>query len=172
LSKAKRAQAWVKICDEIKKAVNPVDGSSEHPRATPVSPPQRAHISNIPGRNPFFTGRDALLAGLEETLAGQRRAVLSGVGGVGKTQTAVEYAHRRSKEYTYAFWATADSREAVGSGHATIVSVLELPEAGVSDQTLAVEAMKSCLSTHVNWLLVLDNLFCQTDGSDPSEVLE
>jgi tetratricopeptide (TPR) repeat protein len=79
------------------------------------------------------------------------------LGGVGKTQTAVEYAHRQRAEYTHAFWVTADSREAVGSGYATIVSVLELPEAGAPDQTLAVEAMKCWLSTHENWLLVLDN---------------
>jgi tetratricopeptide (TPR) repeat protein len=118
---------------------------------------QKVALSNIPQRNPFFTGREQVLAQLQEALARKGRAVLSGLGGVGKTQTVVEYAHRHSQEYTHAFWATADSRKAVGSGYATIVRLLGLREGGMPDQTLAVEAMQRWLSTHQNWLLVLDN---------------
>jgi hypothetical protein len=50
-------------------------------------------LSNLPDRNPFFTGREQVLIQLQEALAIQGRAALSGLGGVGKTQTAVEYAH-------------------------------------------------------------------------------
>jgi len=49
-------------------------------------------LSNLPERNPFFTGRKQVLTQLQEAHAGQGRAALSGLGGVGKTQTAVEYA--------------------------------------------------------------------------------
>jgi tetratricopeptide (TPR) repeat protein len=114
-------------------------------------------LSNIPERNPFFTGREPVLAQLQEALATYGRAALSGLGGVGKTQTVVEYAHRHSAEYAHAFWATADSREAVGSGYAAIVSVLGLPEAGAQDQTLAVGAAQRWFSSHEDWLLILDN---------------
>jgi len=155
MKKAERDKAWVRICEEIERAVNPPSDQSPE-RISSASGPKRA-LLNIPYRNPFFTGREAVLTELQETLVGQRCAVLSGLGGVGKTQTVVEYAYRHSGEYAHAFWATADSREAVGSGYATIVSVLELPEARARDQTLAVEAMKCWLSSHENWLLVLDN---------------
>ena len=53
----------------------------------------------LPERNPFFTGREPVLAELQEALAARGRAALSGLGGVGKTQTAVEYTHRHLDEY-------------------------------------------------------------------------
>jgi hypothetical protein len=54
------------------------------------------------------------------------------------------------------FWATAASREALRSGYATIVGILELPEAGVQDRTLAMEAVQRWLSSHDRWV-ILDN---------------
>ena len=94
---------------------------------------------------------------LQEALAGQGRAALSGLGGVGKTQTVVEYAHRHLEEYAHAFWVGAASREALVSGYVTILSLLELPEADAQDQMLAVESVKRWLSSHEDWLLILDN---------------
>jgi hypothetical protein len=80
-------------------------------------------LSNLPDRNPFFTGRERVLTQLQEALAAQGRAALSGLGGVGKTQTAVEYAYRHLAEYDHAFWATAASREALLSGYVTIAGL-------------------------------------------------
>jgi hypothetical protein len=114
-------------------------------------------LSNLPERNPFFTGREPVLAQLQEALAAQGRAALSGLGGVGKTQTAVEYVHRHSDEYVYTFWATAHSREALPSGYATIARLLKLSEADGKDQILAMKSVKRWLISHEGWLLILDN---------------
>jgi hypothetical protein len=51
-------------------------------------------VLQLPERNPFFTGREQMLIQLQEALAARGRAALSGLGGVGKTETAVEYAYR------------------------------------------------------------------------------
>ena len=114
-------------------------------------------VLQLPERNPFFTGREPVLAQLQEALAARGRAALSGLGGVGKTQAAVEYAHRHLDEYVYTFWASAHSREALVSGYATIAGLLKLPESDAQDQTLAVDAVKRWLSSHDGWLLILDN---------------
>ena len=68
-------------------------------------------LSNIPDRNPFFTGREPVLAQLQEALVAQGRAALNGLGGVGKTQTAVEYAHRQLEKYDHIFLVSAASRD-------------------------------------------------------------
>jgi TIR domain-containing protein len=48
-------------------------------------------LSNIPyARNPLFTGRENILKQLNDTLKTSKTAALSGLGGIGKTQTAVE----------------------------------------------------------------------------------
>ena len=61
---------------------------------------------------------------------------------MGKTQIAVEYAHRHLDEYVYALSANAHSREALVSGYVTIAGLLKLPEADSQDRMLAVEAVK------------------------------
>ena len=114
-------------------------------------------LSNLPDRNPFFTGRDDVLAQVEKALADRGLAALSGLGGVGKTQTALEYAHRHLAEYTKAFWAIADSRDSIVSGYVKIAALLELPEADAREQMLPVEVVKRWLSSHQGWLLLLDN---------------
>ena len=78
---------------------------------------------NIPARNLTFTGRDDLLAGVrEQLLAGHATVVqaLHGMGGVGKTQLAAEYAHRCAESYELAWWIDAEqgasTNQATGGG--------------------------------------------------------
>jgi len=143
------------ISRKIKAAANPsVDPSPK--RARSAAGPKSA-LSNLPERNPFFTGRERVLAELQEALAAQGRAALSGLGGVGKTHTAVEYAHVHVAEYAHAFWATADSGEALVSGYGKIAGLLKLRESKDKDQTLAVDAVQRWLNSHEGWLLILDN---------------
>jgi tetratricopeptide (TPR) repeat protein len=125
--------------------------------SAPIAAAREVALSNLPERNPFFTGRERVLAQLREALVAQGRAALSGLGGAGKTQTAVEYAHRYFDEYAYTLWAIADLRDSIVSGYVKLATLLELPEGDAQEQMLAVEAVKRWLGSHKGWLLMLDN---------------
>lgn len=114
-------------------------------------------------RNLFFLGREEMLARLRRQLqAGQAAALsqpqaISGLGGVGKTQMALEYAYRYAEDYQAVFWIRADSRDALVTGFLEIASVLRLPERDARDQGAVVAAVKGWLRQHTHWLLILDN---------------
>lgn len=90
--------------------------SSKH--YTPLLPTTPNAIWNIPfARNPFFTGREEQLTQIREqlnrsrsTAIGQLQAI-SGLGGIGKTQLAIEYAYRHRQAYQAVLWVSADTLE-------------------------------------------------------------
>jgi hypothetical protein len=118
----------------------------------------------IPARNPYFTGRDKYLGELRAAVTRSGAAALtqppaiSGLGGIGKTQIAIEYAWRYRNEYSAAFWTTADSVAAVRSGFAKIAQVLDLPEKNERNLNVVVQSVMHWLETYSDWLLVLDNV--------------
>ncbi|HEU4426878.1 MAG TPA: TIR domain-containing protein, partial [Pilimelia sp.] len=80
----------------------PGSAEAEGADAGPRPPGTAPVLWNVPPRDPAFTGREALLGELRERLQGGQRALvqaLHGMGGVGKTQLAVEYAHMFAGDY-------------------------------------------------------------------------
>jgi tetratricopeptide (TPR) repeat protein/DNA-binding XRE family transcriptional regulator len=117
---------------------------------------------NLPSlRNLFFTGREELLQQLHEALQTANAGAaytLSGLGGIGKTQTALEYAYRFQDEYRSIFWFQSETYETLFGSYLAIADILDLPEKGESDHTSVVKAVKRWLNTHVRWLLIYDNV--------------
>jgi len=117
---------------------------------------------NVPfPRNPYFTGRKDIQIKLHDALKSDKDAAfgqaISGLGGIGKTQTAVEYAYRYRYEYNAVFWMKADSREALISDFVALAHVLDLPEKDAKEQDLIVAAVRRWLENNSGWLLVFDN---------------
>ncbi len=113
---------------------------------------------NVPySRNPFFTGRKEALDALHKVLEERGAAALSALGGIGKTQTAVEYAYIHRAEYQAVLWAKAESRDTLVSDFVAIAILLNLPESIAQEQKVAVGAVKRRLETDSGWLLILDN---------------
>lgn len=123
-----------------------------------------SRVVSIPnGRNPFFTGRDNLLTLLHTRLTTTKTAALTqaqalyGLGGIGKTQTAAEYAFRYGNDYTNIFWIRAATRELLTADFVELAQLLDLPGKDEQDQAQIVVSVKRWLSTHQGWLLILDN---------------
>jgi tetratricopeptide (TPR) repeat protein len=121
-------------------------------------------IWNIPyPRNPFFLGREKELAQIHQHLHTNQATALSqpqaisGLGGIGKTQLALEFAYRYHQKYQAVLWAFAESLETLISSYLTLASLLQLPEREAKEQEVIVQAVKHWLHTHHGWLLILDN---------------
>ena len=116
-------------------------------------------VWNIPPRNPSFTGRAELLDHLQDQLTNRGRAVvqaLRGWGGVGKTQLAIEFAHRHAGEYRMAWWIDAERSDLIGQQYAELAVALNLVKAG-ADVPAAIRAVRSHLQRTDQWLVVFDN---------------
>jgi len=117
-------------------------------------------------RNGFFTGRDAILTQLHDNLgqtgtaARSQAQAIHGLGGVGKTQTAVEYAYRYFQQpsgYDWVLWVNASSLTLAGSFGA-IATDLALPNHRENKLDENIAAVKCWLATHERWLLIFDNV--------------
>jgi septal ring factor EnvC (AmiA/AmiB activator) len=88
------------------------------------------------------------------------RQVVYGLGGVGKTRFAVEYALRHSKEYQALLFVSADKREALDRNLATLCGplILDLPEQDTKEEAARYHAVLRWLQAQQGWLLVLDNV--------------
>ncbi len=121
-------------------------------------------IMHVPiTRNVYFTGREDLLALLHKRLSTEKMAALTqpqalyGLGGIGKTQSAAEYAFRYGEEYTHVFWMRAATHELLVADFVMLADLLNLPEKAEQNQLQVVAAVKRWLAFHEGWLLILDN---------------
>lgn len=152
------------------KEPGPPDEKPQFPGTTQSQQPASAGVP-FPGdlwtvpydRNNFFTGREQVLTDLRQRLTQESTAALSqtqaisGLGGIGKTQTAVEYAYRYAQDYQAVFWVRAETRTEIITEFVEIARRLELPQANAQDPMDVVNAVKRWLETEKDWLVVFDN---------------
>jgi hypothetical protein len=130
--------------------------------ALPIATRRTTH--NLPfAPNPAFTGRDAELKDLRKKLyegaaaALTQAVVVHGLGGVGKTMLAVEYAWKYMGDYNAVLWVNADSSAALDAGLAALAPVLGLPETDEREHLNRTKAVLTWLRDHERWLLIADN---------------
>jgi hypothetical protein len=120
-------------------------------------PQPRPATYRLPPRNTHFTGRDGALRALRQRLiSGEDGAMqaVHGMGGVGKTQLAVEYAYRYRSHYRYVVFVDAEDPDLVASQFASLARELGLPE---SNSEQVVSQVYGRLLDHTPWLVILDN---------------
>ena len=166
-------QAFLDVIKGIRRAMNDLN---THLANSPASVPtesstkpmgietEQVAVWNVPfQKNPYFTGREDVLTHLHETLVTEKNValtqprVISGLGGIGKTQLAIEYAYRYRNDYQYVFWVRADTYELLVSDFNDIANSINLSIKDEKDQGLIVGAVKNWLQTYAGWLLIFDN---------------
>ena len=110
-------------------------------------------------RNPNFTGRDTLLDELHDKLTNGRVALTAvrGMGGVGKTQLALEYAYAHAGDFDLVWWLRAEEPASLLEDYAALAEPLGIAKAGEGDLAAVADAVRQALSRLDRWLLVFDN---------------
>ncbi len=119
-----------------------------------------AAMTNLPPRNPAFTGRTELLGLLgRELMLGP--VAIRGLGGVGKSQLALEHAHRgrRSGKYEVTWWVRAQTPLTLAQDLASLAPTLDVPIGADQEETVA--AVRAALQHRDRWLIVFDNAASQ-----------
>ncbi|MEU7867645.1 FxSxx-COOH system tetratricopeptide repeat protein [Dactylosporangium sp. NPDC049140] len=133
------------------------------PRFPGALPP----IWNVPQRNAAFTGRRDTLDQLRDRLSANITVVvpqaLYGLGGVGKTQVAIEYAYRFAADYDLVWWISAEQvaqvRSSLGDLWGRLAEKLNLQQEADSPESVRLvrEALRHGRFSP-RWLLIFDNV--------------
>ncbi|MES9602578.1 FxSxx-COOH system tetratricopeptide repeat protein, partial [Actinomadura sp. NPDC000929] len=124
----------------------------------------------LPARNPDFTGRDALLRDIRAELSGAVTSLLPAdprrLGGQGKSQLAVEYAHRHAGDYDLVWWVPAERTTLARSSLAELARRLGTPLSDEVNRTVEhlLDALRAGPGRR-RWLLIYDN------AADPDEIV-
>ena len=161
LARMDAGQATAKLLWALDRPAQPY-GSTAAPAEEPRFPGTIPPIWNVPARNADFTGRGATLELLRDKLAGGGMAVvvaqaLYGLGGVGKTQLALEYAHRFMADYDLVWWVPSERAEEISLALAELARKMGLK---VGDNVAeaaeaALEELRRDATPH--WLIIFDN---------------
>ena len=158
---------WLAASDRVTQAAASADGArlvtppEPSSTATPESPSPRPGITptgSTPRRHRGFTGRDELLTLIETRLLGEpwQPLILFGLGGVGKTQLAVEYCHRHSDKYDLVWWIAAEERSQATVSLTALGERQDWPTS--LDMAQTVTTVLSRLERGgFRWLIVFDN---------------
>ncbi|MDR0898071.1 MAG: tetratricopeptide repeat protein [Oscillospiraceae bacterium] len=115
-------------------------------------------LTNLPGQNPYFTGRKKELLDVSKALAAHQTAALVGQGGFGKTQIAQEYAYQHWDEYGVIWKFDASSGTQIEAGYREFARVvLDMPDAPMQSFDAIRPRVDHWLRSHHDYLFLFDN---------------
>ncbi|RJP81720.1 MAG: tetratricopeptide repeat protein [Candidatus Zixiibacteriota bacterium] len=147
----------------LKKALHLPHGITRSNSSEVLPPPPLPNQPwNIPlSPNTHFTGRVEILAELRKSLLSRQFAALTalhGLGGVGKTQTALQYVYLHRKDYRVIWWIRSEEPAQLALDYTSLAVKLDPSYESVKDQRELIPFVRNWLETHDGWLLVFDNV--------------
>jgi len=129
----------------------------------------KTNINNIPyPLNPNFTGRESLLNSLRNALisggttALTQTKTVTGLGGVGKTQLALEYAYRHINDYEVIWWVRSEEPAILANDYIELADRLGLEKGSGKTEEL-IDAVRQWFENNAGWLLIFDNAQSPSD---------
>jgi len=120
----------------------------------------RRDLDNVGRRPPVFEGREDDLARLGQALARSSAmgtcTVITGMGGVGKTRLALEYAHRHEHDYDVRWRVRAGDLASLQEDLVRLGSELGVVSPADPLESSARKVL-TWLSTHQRWLVIFDD---------------
>ncbi|MDR2119137.1 MAG: ATP-binding protein [Tannerellaceae bacterium] len=110
-----------------------------------------------PARNRYFTGREGIMETVRQYFKESRYVVLTGPGGVGKSQTAKEYAFRHAFEYETVWWVNAETADTLLPSFKSFAGTRKLLSTDNDTSAQIIEAVRDWMNWHDNWLFIFDN---------------
>ncbi|HYJ05725.1 MAG TPA: FxSxx-COOH system tetratricopeptide repeat protein [Chthoniobacterales bacterium] len=159
-------EAKATLLDAVKVGRRKPEGAPDFPGRKVVSKPRfpgaLPDIWNVPHlRNPNFTEPGQRLTEMRDALCSGKPAALTqalaGLGGVGKTQLAVEYAYRHAADYALVWWVRSEQAATLAADYAALAAALDLKEKDAAEQPIIVTAVREALRHRQDWLLIFDN---------------
>ena len=123
--------------------------------------PVPAFINPPYSQNRFFSNREEILKLVREGFAsGETVQYLSGKGGIGKTQIALEYAFRHINAYTNIFWVNAETETRLLESYQIIADTMQLSQTNIADlnDATVLQLVTRWMETSERWLCVYDNV--------------
>jgi tetratricopeptide (TPR) repeat protein len=114
---------------------------------------------NLPQvRNFVFTGREDYFEalGLQTDRLSPPIDVLVGLGGVGKSHIAIEYAYRLRPDFDVIWWIRGADPSTLQADYHTLAKALKLAD-GTTPTPEAVLRVQAWLETHDRWMLIIDS---------------
>ena len=133
------------------------------PDETQIKKPFESARKNIPySRNINFTGRESLLNSLRNALisggttALTQTQTVTGLGGVGKTQLALEYAYRHIDDYEVIWWVRSEEPVILANDYIELADRLGLEKGSGKTEEL-IDVVRQWFENNTVWLLIFDN---------------
>ena len=158
------SEAQRKLLDEVgarqagrRRPVSPPPFPGTHVHGGAAFPPSLPPVWNLPMQLRNFVGREDLLDRVKHGLQHRHLVTLFGIGGIGKSRSAVEFAYQSSSDYDAVWRIRARDPGTARADLAALSSSLHLSQVEGAQLNEQIDGVRTWLMQHGRWLLLIDD---------------